>query len=211
VIIGSSNLVLERYEKFDDEKRKKYIGYINESAKQTHKLLENLLEWALIQTNEMKFTPGIVNIHDLSMEITSLLNENATNKKITLRSSVEKDSFVLGDFNMLQLIIRNLVSNAIKFTNKGGLIEITSEVEDNYEKIVVSDTGIGMTKDEIDNLFKIDAKSSKLGTAKEKGTGLGLILCKDFIERHKGYIDVTSEIGKGSQFCVRLPKAHPSS
>ena len=135
-----------------------------------------------------------------------LLNSQASKKNIELVTDINSAYMVNADKNMLDTILRNLVSNAIKFTNVGGMVKVIASEVDEMIQIGVTDTGIGLSEDDLSKLFRIDVQNSQIGTSKEKGTGLGLILCKEFVERHGGRIWVESEIGKGSQFNFTIPK-----
>ncbi len=134
-----------------------------------------------------------------------LLRAQAERKQITLRNQVADETMVYADPRMLNGVIRNLLSNALKFTQPGGTIEVSAQSQEHNVEMTVSDTGIGMDQTCLDNLFRIDAKTSRSGTADEEGTGLGLILCKEFVEKNGGAIRVESEVNKGSRFIVSLP------
>jgi signal transduction histidine kinase len=134
-----------------------------------------------------------------------LSSTNAKAKNLTLVSSISDTTTVFADKNMLDTVIRNLVSNAIKFTPVNGKVEILSEEKDGEVEITISDTGVGISPEDIEKLFRVDISHTTIGTGEEKGTGLGLILCKEFVEKNGGRIWVESEVGKGSQFHIRLP------
>jgi two-component system sensor histidine kinase/response regulator len=178
---------------------------INNSAAQTLRLLENLLEWANSQRGKISFNPIPIKLKELFNEEFSVLNGVAKGKNIELKSSLFDNLMIIADKNMIKTILRNLISNAIKFTHKNGKVEVKAIAINNQVKISVSDSGIGMTKETIAKLFRIDANQSTPGTENEKGTGLGLVLCKEFIEKHGGKIWVESESGKGSTFKFSIP------
>jgi signal transduction histidine kinase len=178
---------------------------INSSAVQTYRLLENLLEWANSQRGKMPFDPVTVNVSRLFSEEILVLKEIAISKNITLKSSIPDNLTIMADENMIKTILRNLISNAIKFTNKNGSVITGASVTDNNVEISVCDNGIGMTKETIAKLFRLDANLSTRGTENEKGTGLGLILCKEFVEKHGGKIWAESIPGNGSTFKFILP------
>ena len=182
-----------------------YAGMINKSAVQTLRLLENLLEWANSQRGKIVFNPVIINLRELFNEEFSMLNEMAMEKSIELKSSFSDNLTISADKNMIKTILRNLISNAIKFTNKNGKVEVKADSMNDRVEISVSDNGIGMKDETIAKLFKLDANISTYGTENEKGTGLGLFLCKEFVEKHGGKIWVESESGKGSTFKFILP------
>ncbi|MDD3052288.1 MAG: PAS domain-containing sensor histidine kinase [Candidatus Cloacimonetes bacterium] len=205
-IIGFSEILKEQIQKGDYNE----IGYladsINNSAVQTYGLLENLLEWANSQRNKIIFDPININLKELFVVESGSLFDMAAKKNIELKNLLPDNLFITADKNMIRTILRNLISNAVKFTPKNGRIEISAIIKDNYIEIAVSDNGIGMTEKIRVSLFKIDANLSTPGTENEKGTGLGLILCKEFVEKHGGKIWVESESGKGSVFRFTLPK-----
>jgi signal transduction histidine kinase len=207
-IIGFSEMLKEEFNKEYPEKTKEYAGLINTSAIQTLRLLENLLEWANSQRGQTIFNPIHVNLRDLLSEEFLVLNDIALKKNIDLKSSAPAELLVFADKNMLKTILRNLISNAIKFTHRNGKVEVLTSSRENEVEIAVSDNGIGMTKDILSNLFRIDADHSTRGTENEEGTGLGLFLCKEFVEKHGGRIWVESDPGKGSVFRFVLPEAN---
>ncbi len=209
-LLGFSELLLENHATYDDAEREEYIRFINDGSIKTYKLLENLLTWAQSQTGRIKFTPEKINIEELINEIISLLEEPAGNKEIKLISNTERDLSVNADKNMINTVIRNLISNAIKFTPKGGDITVkshktTDENNQEFVKISIKDSGVGISPEIQTKLFKITENVSTKGTEKEAGTGLGLILCKEFVEKHNGKIWVESEVGKGSNFKFTIP------
>jgi CheY-like chemotaxis protein len=179
---------------------------LSHSARNIFNLLENLLEWSQMQEGHTAFNPQIQDLKELFNESTKIVNDSARNKAIEISIDIPKELEVFADTNMLQTVIRNLVSNAIKFTRHGGRITISAGPgENNTVVIAVKDTGIGMSNEMLDNLFRIDVKSGRRGTEGEPSTGLGLLLCKEFIEKHGGKIWVESEEGKGSVFYFTLP------
>ena len=204
-VIGFSNLLRENLSEFNTSEISEYIGYINDSAINAYTLLGNLLDWARSQTNSIQFKPEAVNISDVIKSTLTILSGEATKKSITVNSPVPSDSFVLADCNMVSAVLRNLVSNAIKFTRPGGFIEISSCTTGGFHEVTVADNGVGIQRKDIEKLFRIDTKVYTQGTAEESGTGLGLILCKEFVEKNSGTIRVESEAGTGSKFIFTLP------
>lgn len=179
---------------------------MSKSATNLYSLLENLLQWARIQQGAIPFTPEIVQLKPLIDECIAITLETAKNKGIDISYNIQENTAVFVDSNMLQTVIRNLVSNAIKFTCKGGKISVSAKTGDNNSiEISVRDTGIGMSREMVDNLFRPDVKTSRKGTENEPSTGLGLILCKEFVEKHGGQIWAESEVGKGSTFYFTIP------
>ena len=204
-IIGFSEILKEGIRSGDNAAIKESTELINTSAIQTLRLLENLLEWANSQTGKIVFNPVPFKLNELFNEELNLLNDMAARKNIELLSSLPEDLIIKADKNMIKTILRNLISNAIKFTQRNGKVEVKAISDNKQVEISVSDTGIGIDKETISKLFRIDANISKPGTDNEKGTGLGLFLCKEFIEKHGGRIWVESEEGRGSTFRFCLP------
>jgi two-component system sensor histidine kinase/response regulator len=178
---------------------------INTSAVQTFKLLENLLEWAKSQQGNFSYNPETIELRELLEEECNLLSDTARRKNIELKCFSEVEISVYADRNMLRTVLRNLISNAVKFTHRNGTIEVRAFADNIKAEISVLDDGIGMTKETIKKLFRIDFNLSTRGTENEKGTGLGLFLCKEFVEKNGGTIWVESEPGKGSEFKFVLP------
>jgi signal transduction histidine kinase len=204
-IIGFSEMMKESIRLNDSATFYEYTVMINTSAVQTLRLLENLLEWANSQRRKITFTPVSVNIGELVKDEFVMVDEMATGKSIDLKNYVNDSLTIIADKNMLRTILRNLITNAVKFTHKNGRVKVNAISSDDHVEISVSDNGIGMSQETISKLFRIDANLSTRGTENEKGTGLGLFLCKDFVEKHNGKIWVESEEGKGSTFKILLP------
>ena len=169
-------------------------------------LLENLLEWSRMQRGLINFEPGSFFLLPKISESLVLVQHAIAEKEIEIRYDVSEDLTVFADGNMFESIIRNLVSNALKFTAPGGNISITARsAGDHWVEIKVNDTGIGMNKEMVENLFRLDTNTNRIGTEGEPSTGLGLIICKDLIKKHGGKLWVESEEGKGSTFYFTLP------
>jgi len=204
-ILGYSDLLANNIKNYDSEKIVKFSAQINSAAVNTLALLDNLLNWAKSHTGQITFKPVKLNLQPIIAHIIEVLNPTAELKNITLKY-IQSDSIeAYADYYMLKIILRNLIANAIKFTNSKGSIEIYALKKNNFIEITVSDNGIGMNKETLNKLFVIQTNETTLGTANEKGSGLGLILCKEFIEKQGGKIWVESEIGKGSDFKFTLP------
>ncbi len=182
-----------------------YLSIIHTTAKGLFDLLEELLLWANLQSNHYEFKPTNILLFEDANSVVSLLSANAARKNIQIETNIDHKTQVFADHNMLHTILRNLLTNAIKYTPTNGLVKINSQIDDNKVHITVNDTGIGLTKENIENLFRIDQQSSTPGTDGESGTGLGLVLCKEMVERNNGKISVESEPGKGSSFTFILP------
>jgi signal transduction histidine kinase len=205
-IIGFSEMQKDAIASGDISSVNQYAGLINNSAIQTLQLLENLLQWANSQRGKITFNPVPVSLSELLNEESGMLNDMASRKGIKLESALSIDLTITADRNMIKTILRNLISNAIKYTHKNGKVEVKAILKGSRVVISVSDNGIGMTKETMAKLFRIDADLFTPGTENEKGTGLGLLLCKEFVEKHSGEIWVESELGKGSIFSFSLPR-----
>ncbi len=206
-IIGLSSILLTNHKKYTDEKREYLISSVNTAAENAFKLLENLLAWSRSQSGKIEYLPRKINILDLSAESLNSINEIAVKKEIHILNLIPKHEIVLADIDITSTIFRNLVSNAIKFTGRDGNIIISSkkQANNNFFEISIEDTGEGISPKSIKNLFNIDKNTSAKGTEGESGTGLGLILCKEFAEIQGGQIWAESELGVGSKFIFTLP------
>ena len=204
-LLGCTELLFENIDRLDIDKVRQLAVILNESAKNGYNILQNLLDWSRSQTDTLKFNPERTNLKALINENISNLRLNATNKEINLHSDVEKDIFINADKNMLNTVLRNLISNAIKFTQKCGNININTIIDVNQVTISVKDSGIGISEENIQKLFRIDSRFQLPGTDKEIGTGLGLKLCREFVEKQGGRIWVESEENKGCDFKFTIP------
>jgi signal transduction histidine kinase len=204
-----NNLILEEYDSMDDATRKEMLTNLKESSDNLYNLLNNLLDWSKAQSGKTLVSIESLNIAN---EISSIISEYrgwANQKNITFINNIKKDIIVKADKHLTHTILRNLISNAIKFTRKGGNVSVSTDVINNdktdFLKINVSDNGVGINKERIQSLFKPEKANSTDGTANEKGTGLGLLLCKEFIELQNGELSVDSVINKGSTFSFTIP------
>ena len=215
-LLGTADLLSGAYDQLSEEKKQKYIRSIDRSASHLYDLLDNLLQWSKSQTGGLQCKPAAIDLSVVIPETLSLYKINARKKKIDLSSKVKKNTVAYADRNMVTTVLRNLISNAIKFTDKGGEVRITAndDGKNEFVEISVIDSGIGISSENAKKLFKIGSHYSTDGTAKEKGTGLGLILCKEFIEINNGTIRFENPIsdaddissGKGSIFKFTLPR-----
>ncbi|MGB9770546.1 MAG: ATP-binding protein [Candidatus Kapaibacteriota bacterium] len=209
--IGAFKNVLELlYENFNDFTKEEILEIIEplkESSTQLFSLLENLLLWSRAQTGRIQIEPIEFDIVDLIRQNINLLQLQAANKQIKIEMDVPERIFVLADINSITTVLRNLISNAIKFTQPNGKIVVSATSKNNFAEVCVEDTGVGMSKETMEKLFRIDVHHTSLGTANEKGTGLGLIVCKEFVEANGGQIWVESKEGKGSKFYFTIPLA----
>jgi signal transduction histidine kinase len=179
---------------------------MKKSSANLYTLLGNLLEWSSMQRGLIAFNPLSITLRPKVNDILLSTFESANNKEITIKNTIPGDLEVYADENILSSIFRNLVANAVKFTNKSGTITIAAQpISNSLVEITVKDTGIGMSSDLIENLFNFDVNTSRKGTDGELSTGLGLMICKDFVEKHGGELRIESEEGKGSTFRFTIP------
>lgn len=204
-IAGFTELMIENNEIYDAAKRLKFLKIIKGSTAKVSSLLDNLLMWANSQSGNLKFNSKNINLAQQVAGVISFLEIQAINKDIVILNRIEKNVQVNADENMLDTILRNLISNAIKFTQPKGEIQIYSTLINDFVEITVKDNGVGMTESEIATIFNINEISSSLGTSNEQGSGLGLILCRGFVENHGGKIWVESVVDEGSEFKFTLP------
>ena len=204
-IIGLSDLLLMQIQSKDYDGIEEYAEIIQNSSQQAMNLLMNLLEWSRSQSGRLEIKPVLVDIALLTKGIINLLNDSALQKHIAIIKKMPETANVMADKEMIATVLRNLIANAIKFTNHGGKITISIEKKPEELIVEIADNGIGIRRENIDKLFRIDESTSTVGTQNEKGTGLGLMLCKEFITKHGGKIWVESEQGKGSVFSFSIP------
>lgn len=204
-IIGFSNILVRDIEEKDFTRIKRYAGIIQDSSQQALDLLMNLLEWSRSQTGKVDFAPTNVEMGALTHNVVELLRHSADQKSISISTDLPNNSLIYADKAMIDSILRNTISNAIKFTHPGGKISISMLQNQSEWVISVQDNGIGIKKEAIDKLFRLDQSYSTVGTQNEKGTGLGLILCKEFVEKHGGRIWVESVPKQGSRFSFTIP------
>ena len=204
-LLGLSEVLQREIESEHGEDAIKLANLINESAKSGRLLLENLLEWSRSQTGSINFNPELLDLKAITNEVLELNENNAKTKDILIQSKVKEHIHAFADGNMIKTILRNLISNSIKFTNIGGKIILNAKIFKDFVTYSISDNGIGMKEGDLKKLFRIDINPKSIGSSKEKGTGLGLILCKEFIEINNGSIWAKSELGKGSTFYFSLP------
>jgi len=204
-IYGFSDLMLKNFRKYDESTIEKQLNIINSTTKKTYDLLEELLLWSRSQSGKIPIEPKAVRFTTVCNEVLSLLIENARSKSITIVCQDDADIRLYADVNMLRTILRNLITNAIKFTHPNGQITISAETAETHAIISVTDNGVGIDTSEISKLFNIAEIFTTPGTTGEKGTGLGLMLCKEFAEKQGGRIWVESEVGVGSAFRFTIP------
>jgi signal transduction histidine kinase len=206
-ILGFSDILVEEWDELTDAERKNFLRNIRNTAHNTFDLLERLLEWSRIQTGKMRFVTARLNLGKVVEETFNLHTASAGNKLIGLIMEVAAESYAWADKDAILLVLRNLISNGIKFTRQGGLVTVSAALMNNLVVISVSDTGVGISKENLKKLFRFEEKTE--GTDKEKGSGLGLVLCKEIIEKSGGRIWAESTEGEGSVFSFTLPLTQP--
>lgn len=204
-LIGYSKLLVQNPQMFDEEKKTQIYKDILKTSENTHKLLRNLLDWSLSQTGKLRISKELIDFNLFLAEILPTLEATAKQKRISILVEITDDITIFADKAMIATILRNLVSNAIKFSNPKSNISISARMDNSFGYISITDHGVGMSEENVKNLFAIDKNNSTLGTNNEKGTGLGLVLCKEFATLNKGDIFVVSEPNKGSTFTLKLP------
>lgn len=209
LILGFVRIMQEFRESLSEEEITELINDLGSSSKSTYELLENLLYWARIQTTGIRIKTEKIIVADIAAQTIKTLKDLAHKKEIQIISTVDPGKAIYADSNMIQTVVRNLVSNAIKFTPKGGSIVIAAEEFEDCVQVSVTDTGVGIDPSKLDKLFRIDTKVTTLGTASEKGSGLGLVLCKEFVDLNGGVIGISSVVGRGTAIWFKLPKKEP--
>ena len=204
-VMGYSFLLSKDYDKFTEDERRKFATDINQSTNNIFRLLQNLLEWSRSQTGRLKFSPIEIQFKRILDNALSVLHSIANQKQIKLVCSHDPNLQVFADPLMIETVLRNLISNAIKFTPENGSIKIEAKNTGNEVLVSVKDTGIGLSEADLANLFRIDSKVKRKGTNNEDGSGLGLVLCKEFVDKNNGTIWAESTPGKGSSFYFSIP------
>ena len=198
-------IIVEDYDSLENDEKQQMIIDVANTSKRTYDLMENLLEWSSVQTGNIPFNPQKITLLTLLNNLEALYNQNLKSKGITLKINVEPESSVFVDKKMTETILRNLISNALKFTYPNGTVSVSSEPYNDFVVIKVIDTGVGIKTENLSELFKVDKVQSTRGTAKETGTGFGLILCKELVEKQNGKIWVESKEDEGTTFYFTLP------
>ena len=217
-LLGFIDLLYEDLEELTHDQVKEYLANVRNASYHTYNLLENLLEWSRIQSGKMPFTPTVFDIREEINSVISVLNNNASQKEINLVNEVEAGIMVLADKNMIHSVIQNLITNSIKFSNNNGRVVVRGRKPQKYEKattksnpddkywleISISDNGIGIAEEILPKLFKLNGQYSQPGTANEPGTGLGLVLCHEMVEKNGGRIWAESIAGQGTTFIFTI-------
>ncbi len=205
-LIGFSDLLHNDYETLDVPEQRSMIKNIHDASLGTFKLLENLLEWSRIQTGRTRPNPDNIDLCTIANTSLSFLKPQAEKKNIKLYSGIHFGTIAYCDENMITTVVRNLISNTIKFTPNGGNVRIWATIKEQHVEVTVADNGVGIHPQNLPKLFRLDESVKTRGTAGEQGTGLGLVLCREFIELNKGTISAESEPGRGSQFRFTIPR-----
>jgi len=205
-LVGFSTLLLSNFDNYSCEKVKEYIQHMSTAANQGYQLLENLLDWARANTRKIDFNPITINISQTTTEALGYLKAAASKKEIEILQYIPENIHAYADINMIKTVIRNLISNAIKFTARKGTIKLKAYSDEVYTTFEVVDNGTGIQPDKLKGIFSLSNDFKANGTEKEKGTGLGLILCYEFINLNNGLISAESSFGKGSTFRFQIPR-----
>lgn len=204
-LIGLSEILMND-KSLTEEEKNSFLEHLNTTAKKNYSLLENLLEWSRIQMGTVQLFPQLTDFSLILQETLILLDEKAFEKKISIKNEIPSNTEVYADANSIKTVLRNLISNALKFTPKGGVVSIKIyDKSSTFLKVVVEDSGVGMDQKTKENLFNPGKVVSRYGTDGETGSGIGLLLCKEFIDKNKGKIWVESEPGRGTSFYFSLP------
>ena len=204
-LLGYSEVIAQECEELTLDEIREFSTNIHDVAKNVNDLLSNLLDWSRIQTGRLKYEPEMLNLYEISEKVCGLFYDYAKRKQVELHNHIPDDLEISGDRNMIYTILRNLTSNALKFTKSCDQIKINAERTNSHIKISVADSGVGIPKEVLEKLFRTDTHHTTLGTEKEQGTGLGLRLCKEMVNRHGGEISVSSVLGEGSTFTFTVP------
>lgn len=203
--LNVSTLLIDHIDRFNKEEVQEMATSVKKSGNNLLRLMENLLSWSRLQMDREVFEPAPCTLNALVEDVAAALDDGLIEKAIHLTQTIPDKTLIFADANMIRFILQNLIANAIKFTRRGGNISLMVEPSDDILNISVSDNGIGISEKNLAKLFRIDIIYTNLGTEKEKGTGLGLILCKEMIEKHGGRIRVESEEKKGTTFTFNCP------
>jgi len=210
-LLGFSELLLKEYDNRAPEENKEMIQHIYNSSIHGFDLLNNLLEWSRSQTGRIEYKPCDFSLTDLVRQNIVSISSAANKKNIDVQNEIKEHIMAFGDQRMINTVVRNLIINALKFTGSGGEIVLSQKEENEFIIVTVTDTGVGISEKNLSKLFNLTESFSTPGTEKEHGTGLGLILCKEFVEKNGGKIWVESEYGRGSKFSFSIPRGSDTS
>lgn len=204
-IISSINLIATNKFIYEELKEENFFIKLKDSAANTMLLLENLLEWSKSERGELSFFPTVFILQESIQTVINLLKGVAANKRINIVEEINNITYVYADKRMIEVILRNILSNAIKFTNEDGKVNVEACVYKEFAKITIIDNGIGMSEEKLKTIFDLKTNNVIHGTKGEKGTGFGLVLCKNLIEQNGGSMSIASDIDKGSEFTFTVP------
>ncbi|TCO06828.1 PAS domain-containing sensor histidine kinase [Natronoflexus pectinivorans] len=207
VIIGFADYMVANFDSVDKEQIKTFLEHIQQSSHDAYNLLDNLFEWTSNQWNKTSMIPKAVKVGDMCNEVLDFCRSMAKGKEVRVELADHYSGFWVLDEDMIKTTLRNLVINSIKFTNRGGVVQIETTKNGNALRFIVSDTGIGICKEALESLFEGNGNGSSSGTESEKGSGLGLLICKEFVEKHGSQLEVASEVGKGTSISFSIPSA----
>ncbi len=209
-LLGFTEVLSTGFEMFPDEEKKSIISNIRQVSEQTYKLLQNLLDWSKIQTGNMPFEPDNFPILSFLKDELNLMDSVASKKGHTIELVPSEEFYVFADDAMISSIFRNITGNSIKYTPRGGKIRISLKKDGDFVVVNVKDNGVGISEENIQKLFKVNESVKTYGTEREDGTGLGLILCKEFITKNGGYISIESTVNEGTRVSISIPlsKSH---
>jgi PAS domain S-box-containing protein len=208
-ILGLCEILSQNINDKDYQNIDEYSQAIISSSRKAFALLVNLLEWSRLQTGRISFNPVRINFKTIINDNIELFKNSALQKEVLIETDIQPDLNIFADYNMINTVVRNLLSNAIKYTSKSGNIRISALQNAQLTEFSIHDTGVGIREEDIDKIFRLDIQFSTTGTANESGSGLGLMLCKEFVEKHNGKIWVESKLDKGSTFKFNLPNTNP--
>lgn len=204
LILNFSEILLKKFENLAEEQKLKFLRVIFESSHRVYDLLENLLHWARTQTGNIQYNPEAFNLHEVIDINYSLVKDMLEEKEIEFRNNIEEEAMVFADRNMISTVIRNILGNAIKYTEKG-FISVSIAKKGDFAEVNVTDSGAGIPESKLSSLFIMGQDKSSPGTRSEKGSGLGLLICKDFVQINKGQISAKSIVGQGTTITFTLP------
>jgi signal transduction histidine kinase len=204
-LLGFSEVLEEQFESLSDQEVRAILRSIRKTTGETYNLLNNLLNWSQLQRGTIRVSPASHSMRDMAQNSIHLLSSMAEKKEISISNEINLSHFALIDLDTMSLVLRNLLSNAIKFTPKGGKITFSSSKSDDKVEVTVTDNGVGIHQDDLKTIFNLGIQKTTHGTENEKGTGLGLLLCKEFTELNGGDLRVDSTVGHGSRFTLNIP------
>lgn len=204
-IVGFTTILDSEYDELTEKERREYIGYLKTSTDSLYKYIDKLLIWSRLQTGRVEIHKDKINIYEIGTIAIGLHHPNAHRKDVIIENNISQDSYVYADRNVLDTVFRNLLDNAVKFTKTGGKVTVSTEVKDKTVNVCISDTGVGISEENLNRIFFIDKIITTKGTHSEEGTGLGLVLCKDMLRLMGSELKVQSKVGEGSKFYFELP------